>query len=116
MDVYAISFDLKPGVQDLVFAEAVGGYLGALKQDGRIESWRLLRRKLGLGPPGVGEWQILIETRDLAQLDTAFRHVAARAGAVEGLHFEVNRHATNLVFSLMRDFPDPFRVRGEEKF
>lgn len=116
MDIYAIAFDLKPDVKDVVFADHVAAYLGALKQDGRIENWRLLRRKLGLGPAGTGEWQILIETRGLAQLDEAFTHVASRSGAIEAMHFEVNRHATNVTFSLMRDFPDANRVRGEEKF
>ena len=116
MDVYAISFDLKPGVSDTTFADHVAAYLGALKADGRIAHWRLLRRKLGFGPPGAGEWQVLIETNGLAQLDDAFAHVASRAGPIEAMHYEVNRHATNITFSLMRDFPDAERVRGEEKF
>ncbi|MEJ0022392.1 MAG: DUF6614 family protein [Alphaproteobacteria bacterium] len=116
MDVYVISFDLKPGVSDVTFADHVGAYLGALRQEGRIENWRLLRRKLGFGPPGAAEWNVLIETKGLAQLDEAFNAVSTRAGAIEGMHFEVNRHATNITFSLMRDFPDAQRVRGEEKF
>jgi hypothetical protein len=116
MDVYVISFDLKPGVSDVTFADHVSAYLGALKQEGRIETWRLLRRKLGFAPPGAGEWSVLIETSGLAQLDEAFTAVSARAGPIEGMHFEVNRHATNITFSLMRDFPDAQRVRGEEKF
>jgi hypothetical protein len=116
MDVYVISFDLKPDVSDVTFADHVGAYLGALKRDGRIENWRLLRRKLGFGPPGTGEWNVLIETKGLAQLDDAFSVVSTRAGPIEGMHFEVNRHAVNITFSLMRDFPDAQRVRGEEKF
>lgn len=116
MDVYIVSFELKPGVSDTAFADNVAVFLGALKQDGRIENWRLLRRKLGFGPPGVGDWQILIETNGLAQLDDAFAMVSTRAGPIEATHFDVNRHATNITFSLMRDFPDTHRVRGEEKF
>jgi hypothetical protein len=116
VDVYTIWFDLKPGVQDVAFADALATYLNALKADGRIESWRLLRRKLGLGPRELGEWQASIETRDLTQLDQAFKAAATRAGETERQHFDVNRHATNVTFALMRDFPDPFRVRGEERF
>src|SRR4051812_31606431 len=63
MDVYQISCDLKPGVRDSQFVEALNGYLGALKSGGKIESWRLLRRKLGLGMAALGEFQILVETR-----------------------------------------------------
>jgi len=116
MDVYLITFDLKPGVQDVAFADALARFLDHMKINKRIEGWRLLRRKLGFGPPGVGEWQVLIETRDMAQLDEAFKAAATRAGDLEAMHFDVNQHATNLTFSLLRDFPDAVRVRGEEKF
>jgi hypothetical protein len=116
MDVYLITFDLKPGVRDLAFADAAARFLDDMKTHGRIEGWRLLRRKLGLAPPGVGEWRVMIETRDMAQLDQAFNAAATRAGELEALHFDVNAHATNLTFSLLRDFPDSVRVRGEEKF
>jgi hypothetical protein len=49
MDVYEIAVDLRPGVRDTDFVAAVETYLGGLAEAGRIESWRLLRRKLGLG-------------------------------------------------------------------
>lgn len=116
MDIYEIWVDLKEGVRDHEFAAALDGYLGALKRDGKIESWRLLRRKLGLGPGNVGEFQILIETRDLAQLDLAFTTVSSRAEPVEGVHHGVNSLVTNFQAALYRDFPDSHRVRGEEKF
>ena len=45
MDVYQISVDLKPGVRDQHFVTAMDAYLGHLKSSGKIESWRLLRRK-----------------------------------------------------------------------
>ena len=114
MDVYEISVDLKPGVGDLQFAEAIATYLGALRADGRIESWRLLRRKLGLG--SGGEFKLLIETRDLAQLDEAFRLVSSRAEPVEGHHHGVNSLVVNFQASLYRDFPDPHRETGQERF
>ncbi|MGK2947756.1 MAG: DUF6614 family protein [Acidimicrobiales bacterium] len=114
MDVYEICVDLQPGVSDLDFAAAVDAYLGSLQADGLIESWRLLRRKLGLG---VGtEFKVLVETRDLAQLDAAFRGVSARTQPTEGLHHGVNSLVTSFSASLFRDFPDPHRVSGEEQF
>lgn len=116
MDLYQISCDLKPGVRDATFVEALNGYLGALKAGGKIEGWRLLRRKLGLGMPGLGEFQILIETRDLAQLDAAFTAVSTRNEPVEGAHHGVNSLVMNFQAALYRDFPDPHRQRGEERF
>lgn len=114
MDVYELRIDLRAGVRDTDFADALDAYLGALAADGRIESWRLLRRKLGLG--AGQEFKVLIETTDLAQLDEAFRAVSARAAPVEELHHGVNSLVVNFEASLFRDFPDPHRQRGEEQF
>lgn len=106
MDVYHIWCDLKDGREHMAFAEAVTAYLNHHKAGGRLESWRLLRRKLGLGPDGMGEFHIMIETRDMAQLDQAFRAAAARSGDVEKLHAAVYSRVTNAKFGLARDFPD----------
>jgi hypothetical protein len=116
MNIYHIWCDLKPGVGDLAFTEKVAHYLGHLKEQGLIEGYRLTRRKLGLGAPGLGEFHVMIEVRDLAQLDTAFDRVAGRREPVEGFHFGVNSLVTNATFALYRDFPDPVRHAGEEKF
>jgi hypothetical protein len=116
MDVYSIWVDLKPGVRDHEFVAALDGYLGGLKSNGKIESWRLMRRKLGLGPASLGEFQVQIETRDLAQLDEAFRVVSTRAEPIEGAHHGVNSLVANFQAALWRDFPDPQRHRGQERF
>lgn len=116
MDVYQISCDLKSGVRDHQFVAALDGYLGALKASGKIERWRLLRRKLGFGMPALGEFQILIETRDLAQLDAAFTAVSTRNEPVEGAHYGVNALVQNFQAALYRDFPDEHRVHGKERF
>ncbi|HWL41918.1 MAG TPA: DUF6614 family protein [Ilumatobacter sp.] len=114
MDVYEISVDLKPGVRDVEFVAALDTYLGGLAANGWIESWRLLRRKLGLGMGS--EFKILIETRDLAQLDAAFTAVSTRSDPIEGQHHGVNSLVTNFHAALYRDFPDPHRQAGQERF
>jgi hypothetical protein len=116
LDCYIIWCDLKPGVRDTAFVDALDRWLGALKADGKIEGWRLLRKKLGLAPSGFGEFQIVIETRDLTQLDTAFRTAATRAEPAESVHHGVNSLIMNFQAALYRDFPDPFRQTGEETF
>ena len=116
MDVYQISCDLKPGIRDDEFVTALDAYLGALKSSGRIEGWRLLRRKLGLGIAALGEFQILIETKNLAQLDEAFTAVSTRNEPVEGKHYGVNSLVQNFQAALYRDFPDAHRQHGEERF
>ena len=114
MDVYEISVDLRPGVRDTELVAALDRYLGALADEGRISSWRLLRRKLGLG--AGQEFRILVEVRDLAQLDEAFRAVSTRQDPIEELHHGVNSLVVNFSAALYRDFPDEHRVRGEERF
>ena len=116
MNLYHIWCDLKPGVSDLEFAENVGAYLEGLVEAGRIVSFRVSRRKLGLGPSQLGEFHVCIELRDLAQLEEAFLEVSARAEPIESLHAAVNQAATNLTFALYRDFPDLHRRQGEEQF
>jgi Family of unknown function (DUF6614) len=116
MDLYHTWFDLKPGVMDLDFARAMARYMGHLKENGLIEGWRLTRRKLGFGPRDLGEFHIVMETKNLAQLEGAFNHVASRREPVESVHFDVNSKVQNLTIALYRDFPDAVRHEGEEKF
>ena len=116
LDLYHTWFDLKPGTKDLEFARAFRRYMDHLKETGSIEGWRLSRRKLGFGPKDLGEWHVVMETKDLAQLDKAFNHVASRREPVESVHFGVNSQVCNLTIALYRDFPDAVRYEGEEKF
>lgn len=116
MDCYELWCDLKPGVRDRDFVDALAAWLGRLQTDGRIAGWRLMRKKLGLGPGHLGEFQVLIDVHDLAQLDEAFRAAAERSDPVEGLHAGTNQLVTNFQAALYRDFPDPNRVFGQERF
>lgn len=111
VDHYLIWCDTKPDVGDLDFVAAVDRYLGWLAANGHIESHRITRRKLGFGPPGLGDWMIDIQTRDLAQLESAFQQAAARAGEVEDHHSAVFSKVRNTVFGLYRDFPDAVRAQ-----
>jgi len=116
MDIYHAWFNLKAGASDAVFAEKVAAYLGHLKGQDLIVSWRLTRRKLGLAPPQLGDFHLMIEVKDMAQLDAAFHQVASRQDPFEGLHFAVNSVVSDAIFALYRDFPDAGRQRGEERF
>jgi len=116
MDLYHVWFDLKPGAPDLEVCEAARAYLEMLRGQGSIHGFRITRRKLGLGPRGIGEFHVMIEVESLAQLDRAFAAVSTRADPIEGLHAAVNQRVQGLTFALYRDFPDPQRKRGEERF
>ncbi len=116
MDIYHVYCDLKPGVSDLMFCEKLAAYLGHLKENGLVEGWRITRAKLGFGVRGLGDWHVMIEVRDLRQLEDAFERVAGRRDPVEAFHHGVNSLVQNPTFALYRDFPDAVRHHGEERF
>ena len=107
MNLYEIWVDLAPGAKDRELTDAIHAWLGHMKDHGKIESYRISRRKFGFGFAPLGEFHITIEARDLAQLDEAFSHAATRTGDPERLHAEVYSRVTNYHAALYRDFPDP---------
>lgn len=115
MDIYHIWFNLKNSHQDMEFCGALEGYMGHLRSRGMIEGHRLTRRKLGFGPPALGEFHLAIEVKDLAQLDQAFLAAATRAEPIEGPHAAVYSRVTDFTAALYRDFPDPVRVKKPAK-
>ncbi|HEX5259770.1 MAG TPA: DUF6614 family protein, partial [Sphingomicrobium sp.] len=116
LNLYHAWFNLKDGVGDLDFAGAARAYLDRLKDGGLIAGYRITRRKLGLGPPHLPEFHITVEFETLAQLDEAFGQVSTRADPIEGFHHAVNFRVKDVFFALYRDFPDPNRVAGLERF
>lgn len=106
MDVYQIWFGLKPGTDEGKFAEALGLFLDHMEEARRIETWRMMRCKLGLRPEAFPEFVVLVETKDLAQLDRAFTAAAAREGLTDELHFTANAMVEGVKFALYRDWPD----------
>lgn len=113
---YHVWVDLRPEASDVAFADAVHAYMERLQVDGFLQSWRLSRRKLGLGPATLGEFHIVMEFAEMADLDELFEAVSERADPLEGLHHAVNSKAQNFTAALYRDFPDAHRQRGEERF
>ncbi|MBK7143266.1 MAG: hypothetical protein IPH75_14425 [bacterium] len=111
MNYLHIWADLKESHKDLEFCDAVDAYLGNLQKRGQIESFTLTRRKFGFGPETLGEFHIVVATRDLAQLDAAFGTVASRTGEIERLHIPVYAACSRTQAALYRDFPDPERSR-----
>jgi hypothetical protein len=111
MNYYHIWCNLKESHRDLEFCDHLSRYLGHLKSQDLIAGFKLTRRKLGFGPDQLGEFHIIIDCRDLVQLEQAFGVVAVRSGNVESLHRPVYEMVTDFISALYRDFPDPERVR-----
>ncbi len=109
VDHYHIWCNLRPGTKDLDFSGAIHAMLGHMKEEGLVEDYRLLRRKLGFGPESLGEFHVDIMTANLAQLDEAFHRVTPRSGHMEKLHAAVWSKVVDFKSALYRDFPDPNR-------
>ena len=116
MTIYHIWCNLKEGVKDVEFADAVKSYVDHLQAQGQVHGYRITRRKLGLGPSHLPEFHITLDFVDIAQIDAAFNNVSSRSDPVESFHHAVNSKVCDLFFALYRDFPDENRVRGQEKF
>ena len=110
MNLYHVTFELKDDAKALVFAKALDDWLGYLADEGKIGDWRLLRRKLGLGSVGHGDFLLEIEFRELAHLDEAFRHVGSQSDEVERFYYPVHSMIQTAKVSLYRPFPDEERA------
>src|SRR5271155_2325776 len=102
MDIYNAWFDLKAGVSDVEFCGRLKTYMDSLKSDGLMQSWRLMRRKLGLSAAPVGEFHLMMEFSARAQLDQSFNRVGSRREPTEGVHFGVNSLVASVQFALYR--------------
>ena len=106
MDIYHIWCNLKQSKDAAQFVIDVREYLSHLQETADLSRFRIMRRKLGLGPAELGEFHIMLEFDDLSGLDGTFSQVAARVDPVESLHRAVYTKVKDLTFALYRDFPD----------
>jgi hypothetical protein len=110
MTHYLCLLDLKSDARALAFAAAMEAWLALLKDEGRIEGWRLMRRKLNLADGDFGDFLLEIELRDMAQLDAAFRFLGRGGDEAVARHDQVRQHIARIRPALYRPFPDPERV------
>src|SRR5258708_32149446 len=107
---------MKAGVSGVEFSDRLKTYMDSLKSDGLMQGWRLTRRKLGLSAAPVGEFHLMMEFLDLAQLDSAFNRGGSRREPIEGGHLRGNSLDANVQFAMYRDVPDSIRHRGDAQF
>ena len=67
--------------------------------EGKMESYRIIA--------DMPEWMILMEFRDMGQMDSAFKRVAPLEGDLEVKHKSFNQFVSgNIQHALFRDWPD----------
>lgn len=110
MNLYHCSIDLQNDAKAVAFAVAATAWMDHLQSNDVILSWRLCRRKLGLGAPRARDFLLEIEVEDLTQLDQAFRFTAAKNDHSERLYQTVHQMVGTVDIALYRPFPDPERA------
>jgi hypothetical protein len=110
MDIYHVWADKEPGIDDVEWAANMRSFLDYLVAEKRMESYRITRCKMGFRSiADLPEWHIMMEFRDMAQLESAFQRVAPKQGELEARHRSFNQFvAGNIQHALYRDWPDEF--------
>jgi hypothetical protein len=109
-DLYTIWADKEGDISDQEWVANMRGFLQHLVDEGRMLSFRITRCKMGFRSiADMPEWMIIMEFRDMAQIDEAFRRVAPLQGELENKHRSFNQFvAGNIQHALWRDYPDQF--------
>ena len=107
-DIYHIWADKKKGISDLDFANNMRKFLQHLVDEGKLNSFRITRCKLGFRSiQDLPEWHMMMEFDNMAQLEKAFNRVVPRKGQLEKEHISFNKFVEdNIQHALYRDWPD----------
>jgi hypothetical protein len=82
-------------------------FLDHLVEEGKMESYRITRCKMGFRSMDIPEWHIMMEFKNMSQMDSAFDRVAPLEGELETKHKSFNQFVGgNIQHALYRDWPD----------
>jgi hypothetical protein len=109
MDIYTIWADKEGDISYIDWVTGMKSFFDHLISEGRMESYRITRCKMGFRSiASLPEFMILMEFKDMAQLDSAFKRVAPLEGELEEKHQSFNQfvNCATIQHALFRDFPD----------
>ena len=103
------AFAKKEGnISDIDWVNGMKGFFNHLICEGRMESYGITRCKMGFRSiADMPEWMILMEFKDMGQMDSAFKRVVPQQGELETKHRSFNQFvASDIQHALFRDWPD----------
>ena len=108
MDIYHVYADHNEDVDALDFATKMRVFLDHMVAMGRMESYRLTRMKLGFRSMDMPEWHIMMDFRNLQQLDDAMTSIIRNEENIEEDHVAFNQlvDVETIQHFLYRDYPD----------
>lgn len=107
-DLYTIWADKEGDISDMDWVTNMRSFFDHLVEEGKMLGYRITRCKMGFRSiTDLPEWMIIMEFRDMAQMELAFRRVAPLQGDLEKKHRGFNQFVgSNIQHALFRDWPD----------
>jgi hypothetical protein len=108
MNYYHIWADPKEGVEAKDFAIKMRKFLDQLVSMGRMHSYKLTRMKLGFRSIDLPEFHVIMEFKNMQQLDDAMTSVLEDEQNIESVHVAFNQlvDSETIHHALYRDYPD----------
>ena len=109
MDIYTIWANKEGDITDLEWVTGMKSFFDHLIEEGKMESYRITRCKMGFRSiADMPEWMLLMEFKNMAQMDEAFKRVAPLEGELEVKHKSFNQFVdcSTIQHALFRDWPD----------
>jgi hypothetical protein len=86
-DLYTIWANKEGDITDLEWVNGMKSFFDHLIDEGKMESYRITRCKMGFRSiADMPEWLIIMEFKNMAQMDDAFKRVAPLEGELEQKH------------------------------
>ena len=108
MDIYHIFADHNEDTDAYTFVKKMSVFLDHMVELGRMESYRIMRMKLGFRSMNLPEFHIMMEFKNMQQLDDAMTAVIRNETNIDESHVTFNSlvDVDTIQHFLYRDFPD----------
>lgn len=108
MNYYNIWANPKKEVDPTDFAVKMRLFLDKMVKMNKMSAYKLSRMKLGFRSIDLPEFHVLMEFKNLQQLDDAMTAILENNNNIEELHISFNQlvDADTIQHALYRDFPD----------
>jgi hypothetical protein len=110
MDIYHIFADHAPDTDAYTFVKKMSVFLDSMVKIGKMEKYRIMRMKLGFRSMALPEFHIMMEFKNMQQLDDAMTAVLRNEQNIDESHVTFNSlvDGETIQHFLYRDFPDQF--------
>ena len=108
MDIYHIFADHSPNTDAYTFVKKMSVFLDSMVKIGKMEKYRIMRMKLGFRSMALPEFHIMMEFKNMQQLDDAMTSIIRNEKNIDESHVSFNSlvDKETIQHFLYRDFPD----------